>query len=62
LTGSPDLYQHDGRRPYASVNFITSHDGYTLNDLVSYNDKHNDANGRREPRRRQSQPFLELRR
>src|SRR5205085_1915662 len=45
LTGSPDLYQHDGRRPYASVNFITSHDGYTLNDLVSYNGKHNDANG-----------------
>ncbi|HXP35826.1 MAG TPA: glycogen debranching protein GlgX [Chthoniobacterales bacterium] len=45
LTGSPDLYQDDGRRPYASVNFITSHDGYTLNDLVSYNDKHNEANG-----------------
>src|SRR5437588_216145 len=45
LTGSPDLYQHDGRRPDASVNFITSHDGYTLNDLVSYNDKHNEANG-----------------
>ena len=45
LTGSPDLYQHDGRRPYASVNFITSHDGFTLNDLVSYNDKHNEANG-----------------
>ena len=45
LTGSPDLYQHDGRRPYASVNFITSHDGFTLNDLVSYNEKHNDANG-----------------
>ncbi|HJT80081.1 MAG TPA: glycogen debranching enzyme GlgX, partial [Chthoniobacterales bacterium] len=45
LTGSPDLYQHDGRHPYASVNFITSHDGYTLNDLVSYNDKHNEANG-----------------
>src|SRR5213596_4044354 len=45
LTGSPDLYQHDGRRPYASVNFITAHDGYTLNDLVSYNDKHNEANG-----------------
>jgi isoamylase len=45
LTGSPDLYQHDGRRPYASVNFITSHDGYTLNDLVSYNEKHNEANG-----------------
>ncbi len=45
LTASPDLYQHDGRRPYASVNFITSHDGFTLNDLVSYNDKHNEANG-----------------
>ena len=45
LTGSPDLYQHDGRRPDASVNFITSHDGYTLNDLVTYNDKHNEANG-----------------
>jgi isoamylase len=45
LTGSPDLYQHDGRAPTASVNFITSHDGYTLNDLVSYNDKHNEANG-----------------
>ena len=45
LTGSPDLYQHDGRRPYASVNFITSHDGFTLNDLVSYNEKHNASNG-----------------
>src|SRR5947207_2110489 len=45
LTGSPDLYQHDGRRPYASINFITAHDGFTLNDLVSYNDKHNEANG-----------------
>src|SRR5438270_7525924 len=45
LTGSPDLYQHDDRRPYASVNFITAHDGFTLNDLVSYNDKHNEANG-----------------
>jgi isoamylase len=45
LTGSPDLYQHDGRRPYSSVNFITAHDGFTLNDLVSYNDKHNEANG-----------------
>ena len=45
LTGSPDLYQHDGRQPFASINFITSHDGYTLNDLVSYNDKHNEANG-----------------
>jgi glycogen operon protein len=45
LTGSPDLYQHDDRRPDATVNFITSHDGFTLNDLVSYNDKHNEANG-----------------
>jgi isoamylase len=45
LTGSSDLYQHDGRHPYASINFITAHDGFTLDDLVSYNDKHNDANG-----------------
>jgi isoamylase len=45
LTGSPDLYNHDGRRPYASINFVTSHDGFTLSDLVSYNEKHNDANG-----------------
>ena len=45
LTGSSDLYQRDGRRPSASINFITAHDGFTLNDLVSYNDKHNDANG-----------------
>jgi isoamylase len=45
LTGSSDLYQDDGRRPYASVNFVTAHDGFTLHDLVSYNDKHNEANG-----------------
>jgi glycogen operon protein len=45
LTGSSDLYQHDGRHPTASVNFITAHDGFTLEDLVSYNDKHNEANG-----------------
>ncbi len=45
LTGSPDLYQHSGRRPYASVNFVTSHDGFTLADLVSYNTKHNELNG-----------------
>jgi isoamylase len=45
LTGSPDLYQTTGKRPYASINFITSHDGFTLNDLVSYNEKHNEANG-----------------
>ncbi|PTQ94100.1 glycogen operon protein [Mucilaginibacter yixingensis] len=45
FTGSPDLYQDDYRRPTASINFITAHDGFTLNDLVSYNDKHNEANG-----------------
>jgi isoamylase len=45
LTGSADLYQEDGRRPIASINFVTAHDGFTLNDLVSYNDKHNEANG-----------------
>jgi isoamylase len=45
LTGSSDLYQHDGRKPYASINFVTSHDGFTLNDLVSYDQKHNEANG-----------------
>jgi isoamylase len=45
LTGSPDLYQHNGKRPYASINFVTSHDGFTLTDLVSYNEKHNEANG-----------------
>ncbi|HET7179318.1 MAG TPA: glycogen debranching protein GlgX [Chryseosolibacter sp.] len=45
FTGSPDLYQGDYRRPTASINFITAHDGFTLNDLVSYNEKHNEANG-----------------
>jgi glycogen operon protein len=45
LTGSGDLFDKRGRKPWASVNFITAHDGYTLNDLVSYNDKHNEANG-----------------
>jgi isoamylase len=45
LTGSSDLYQHDGRRPIASVNFVTAHDGFTLRDLVSFDDKHNEANG-----------------
>ncbi|MBT2398885.1 glycogen debranching protein GlgX [Streptomyces sp. ISL-100] len=45
LTGSSDLYQDDGRRPLASINFTTCHDGFTLADLVSYNDKHNEANG-----------------
>jgi isoamylase len=45
LTGSSDLYEQGGRRPSASVNFVTAHDGFTLHDLVSYNDKHNEANG-----------------
>lgn len=44
LTGSSDLYEGSGRRPFASVNFVTAHDGFTLHDLVSYNDKHNEAN------------------
>ena len=45
ITGSADLYEQDGRRPVASINFITAHDGFTLADLVAYNEKHNDANG-----------------
>jgi glycogen operon protein len=45
LTGSSDLYEHSGRRPVASINFVTAHDGFTLRDLVSYNEKHNEANG-----------------
>src|SRR3954451_2687343 len=44
LTGSSDLYEDDGRHPFASINFITAHDGFTLRDLVAYNDKHNEAN------------------
>ncbi len=44
LSGSSDLYESDGREPFASINFITAHDGFTLADLVSYNDKHNEAN------------------
>ena len=45
LTGSSDLYEHGGRLPYASINFVTAHDGFTLRDLVSYNEKHNEDNG-----------------
>jgi len=45
LTGSSDLYEPSGRRPVASINFVTAHDGFTLRDLVSYNEKHNEANG-----------------
>ena len=47
LTGSSDLYQRDGKRPYASINFLVAHDGFTLSDSVSYNEKHNAANGER---------------
>ncbi|WP_420113087.1 glycogen debranching protein GlgX [Pseudactinotalea sp.] len=45
ITGSSDVYEHTGRTPIASINFVTAHDGFTLRDLVSYNDKHNEANG-----------------
>ncbi len=45
LTGSADLYESEGRRPFASINFVTAHDGFTVHDLVSYNDKHNEGNG-----------------
>jgi len=45
ITGSADLYEHSNRKPVASINFITAHDGFTMRDLVSYNDKHNEANG-----------------
>ena len=45
MAGSADLYQEDGRAPFHSINFVTSHDGFTLMDLVSYNEKHNEANG-----------------
>jgi len=45
LTGSSDLYGHNGRLPHASINFVTAHDGFTLRDLVAYNEKHNEANG-----------------
>ena len=45
ISGSPDLYEHSSRRPVASINFVTAHDGFTMRDLVSYNEKHNEANG-----------------
>ena len=62
FTGSSDLYQSDGRQPFASINFVTAHDGFTLRDLVSYDEKHNEANQRGQPRRHRRQPLLELRR
>ena len=61
ITGSSDLYQHDGRRPYASINFVTAHDGFTLYDLVSYNHKQQRRQRRGEPGRRGRQPVVELR-
>src|SRR5690606_23508023 len=48
ITASSDIFDHDGRRPTSSVNFVTSHDGFTLADLVSYRAKHNEANGERD--------------
>ena len=62
LSGSSDLYQQTGRAPYASINFITCHDGFTLHDLVSYNDKHNEANGEENRDGAEQQQQLELRR
>ena len=62
FAGSSDLYGDDRRNPTASVNLITVHDCFTLRDLVSYDGKHNDANGEYEPRRHRRQPVLELRR
>ena len=53
LTGSSDLYQFDGRKPYASINFITAHDGFTLCDLVSYNGQAQRSQQRKQPGRRQ---------
>ena len=61
FAGSSDLYARN-RRPDASINFITAHDGFTLRDLVSYNEKHNEANGDNNTRRRIAQPIVELRR
>ena len=62
FTGSSDLYQADTRRPTASINFVTAHDGFTLHDLVSYNDKHNEANGEDNRDGESLQPLVELRR
>ncbi len=62
LTGSSDFYEHSGRKPYASINFITAHDGFTLHDLVSYNDKPQRGQRRGQPRRHRQQPLVELRR
>ncbi len=62
LSGSSDLYGDDGRLPIASINFVTSHDGFTMRDLVSYNEKHNDDNGENNTGRHGRQPLVQLRR
>ncbi len=62
LSGSADLYETSARRPVASVNFVTCHDGFTMADLVSYDGKHNEANGDTQRRRDERQQILELRR
>ena len=62
LAGSSDLYLRDGRKPFHSINFVTSHDGFTLNDLVSYARKHNEENGEGQPRRRDPNSVGQLRR
>ena len=62
FSGSSDLYEMHGRRPHASINFVTSHDGFTLNDLVSYNQKHNEANGEENRDGTDDNRKLELRR
>jgi len=48
ITGSPDLYEHQGKRPYASINFVTAHDGFTLNDLAQLHEKHNKRTARKQ--------------
>ena len=60
LTGSSDLYENTGRRPVASINFVTAHDGFTLRDLVSYNEKHNEANGEDGNDGTRRQPLVQL--
>ena len=55
LSASADMFNKRGRKPWATVNFITAHDGFTLRDAVSYNDKHNEANGEDGPRRQRQQ-------
>ena len=62
LVGSPEIYGHKEREPEQSINFVTCHDGFTLNDLVSYNQQAQRSQRRRQPRRRRRQPELELRR